>query len=639
VENAVDPSSPNQNSQSVNLGWATKSHAVWASTENWLISIALGVMMALPLLEIALRRFNSGVSGSAEMLQHLVLFVAMAGGAIAARENRLLSLSTFTAFLKGPWATAARSFSASVSVFVTFAIGIGCYQFINTGGIGDEVLFFGIPVWVFMAVMPVGFALLGLRIIWFSGSSWYLRLIPVVAGVVLYFFCTHSFEDVEGFVWPMIALLVLATIAGAPLYVAIGGMALIMNWGWSGYFPEERVEITIQTQSQTLYGFISNPLLVTLPLFTLAGYFLAQGDSSKRLIRLIQSIFGGVRGGAVIVTVLVCAFFTTFTGASGVTILALGGLLMPVLQSAGYSERSSIGMLTGAGSLGVLFPPCLPLILYAVVATNTKLVSLSLTDVFLGGAIPGALLVLMTIAWGVWRQPQASIVRAPLEWAEIRKAFVGALGELFLPIVALFALFSGFATPIEAASVSAFYAFLLYLVDARWVRRARIRTELPQMMSECGLLVGGVLLILGVAMGLTDYLIFAMIPDQMVEWAQATIESKFLFLLALNGALILVGCLMDIFSAIIVIVPLIVPLGVVFGIDPIHLGIIFLANLQLGYLTPPIGMNLFLASYRFGKPMSEVIKASLPLLAVFVIGVLLITYVPFLTTWLPGLFK
>jgi len=639
VENADDPSSPIQNSQSDNLGWATKSHAIWASTENWLISTALGVMMVLPLLEVALRRFNSGVSGSAEMLQHLVLFVAMAGGAIAARENRLLSLSTFTAFLKGPWATAARSLSASVSVFVTFAIGIGCYQFINTGGIGDEVLFFGVPVWVFMAVMPVGFALLGLRIIWFGGSSWYLRLIPVMAGVALYFFCTHSFEDVEGFVWPMIVLLILATIAGAPLYVAIGGMALIMNWGWSGYFPEERVEITIQTQSQTLYGFISNPLLVTLPLFTLAGYFLAQGDSSKRLIRLIHSIFGGVRGGAVIVTVLVCAFFTTFTGASGVTILALGGLLMPVLQSAGYSERSSIGMLTGAGSLGVLFPPCLPLILYAVVATNTKLVSLSLTDVFLGGAIPGALLVLMTIAWGVWKQPQANIVRAPLDWVETRKAFTGALGELFLPIVALFALFSGFATPIEAASVSALYAFLLYLVDARWVRKARIRTELPRMMSECGLLVGGVLLILGVAMGLTDYLIFAMIPDQMVDWAQTTIESKLLFLLALNGALILVGCLMDIFSAIIVIVPLIVPLGVVFGIDPIHLGIIFLANLQLGYLTPPIGMNLFLASYRFGKPMSEVIKASLPLLAVFVIGVLLITYVPFLTTWLPGLFK
>jgi tripartite ATP-independent transporter DctM subunit len=380
-------------------------------------------------------------------------------------------------------------------------------------------------------------------------------------------------------------------------------------------------------------------LLVTLPLFTLAGYFLAQGDSSKRLIRLIQSVFGGVRGGAVIVTVIVCAFFTTFTGASGVTILALGGLLMPVLQSAGYSERSSIGMLTGAGSLGVLFPPCLPLILYAVVATNTQLVSLSLKDVFLGGAIPGTLLVLMTIGWGMWNQPKFEVECSPLDWNEIGKAFTGALGELMLPILTLFALFSGYATPVEAASVSAFYAFLLYLADARWVRKVNIRAELPQMVSECGLLVGGVLLILGVAMGLTDYLIFAMIPDQMVEWAQATIESKYVFLLALNGALILVGCLMDIFSAIIVIVPLIVPLGVVFGIHPVHLGIIFLANLQLGYLTPPIGMNLFLASYRFGKPMSEVIRASFPLLIVFAIGVLLITYVPFLTTWLPNLLQ
>ncbi len=633
------PSSPNPKRETGFAKLARRTHAVWASAENWLISIALGVMMALPLLEIVLRRLNTGVSGSAEILQHLVLFVAMAGGAIAARENRLLSLSTFTAFLKGPWAVGARTFSASISFFVTFAIGAGCFQFINTGGIGEEVLFFGVPVWVFMTVMPIGFALLALRIVWLSAPTWGLRLVPVVTGIVLFVFFTRSFEEVETFVWPLLILLILATIAGAPLYVAIGGTALLMNWGWSGYFPEERVDITIEIQAQTLYGFISNPLLVTLPLFTLAGYFLAQGDSSKRLIRLIQSIFGGVRGGAVIVTVLVCAFFTTFTGASGVTILALGGLLMPVLQSAGYSERSSIGMLTGAGSLGVLFPPCLPLILYAVVATNTKLVSLSLTDVFLGGAIPGALLVLMTIAWGMWRQPVSSINREPVDWTEIRKAFVAALGELFLPVVALFALFSGFATPIEAASVSAFYAFLLYVVDAKFVRKARIRVEMPRMMSECGLLVGGVLLILGVAMGLTDYLIFAMIPDRMVEWAQVTIESKFLFLLALNAALILVGCLMDIFSAIIVIVPLIVPLGVVFGVDPVHLGIIFLANLQLGYLTPPIGMNLFLASYRFGKPMSVVIKASLPLLAVFVIGVLLITYVPFLTTWLPNLFK
>jgi len=411
-----------------------------------------------------------------------------------------------------------------------------------------------------------------------------------------------------------------------------------------------------------------------------------------------------------------------------------------------------------------LFPPCLPLILYAVVATNTQLVSLSLKDVFLGGAIPGTLLVLMTIVLGMfyteydgskaenlvkhivgillklsfrlswissllifvafvwlrvfyvhaneivpWHFLLIAVIQVSIlsfvHWklardifdawilsiakmtllfsgaasvfllvvsafsflsegqkeidqllrsligalgsvwlmkrffGELLRALWNALGELLLPIVALTALFSGYATPIEAASVSAFYAFLLYLVDGLWVRKVKVIAELPKMVSECGLLVGGVLLILGVAMGLTDYLIFAMIPDQMVEWAQATIESKYVFLLALNGALILVGCLMDIFSAIIVIVPLIVPLGVVFGIHPVHLGIIFLANLQLGYLTPPIGMNLFLASYRFGKPMSEVIRASFPLLIVFAIGVLLITYVPFLTTWLPNLLQ
>ncbi|MEC7907468.1 MAG: TRAP transporter large permease subunit [Verrucomicrobiota bacterium] len=639
MENEDLSSGPNLEESSKIEPMNSRASLAWARIEDWAISISLGLMMSLPLLEIVLRRFNTSISGSAELLQHLVLFVAMLGGAIAARENRLLSLSTFTAFLTGSWAVIARSFSASLALFVTAVIGIGCFKFINTEGIGDETVFWGIPGWAVMAIMPIGFALLAIRIVWFSSPSWKSRWIPLVASAALIAFAIYPFEEVESFVWPLLILLILATVAGAPLYVAIGGTALIMNWGWSGYFPEERVSITIETQAQTLYGFISNPLLVTLPLFTLAGYFLALGHSSKRLIRLIQSIFGGVRGGAVIVTVLVCAFFTTFTGASGVTILALGGLLMPVLQSAGYNERSSIGMLTGAGSLGVLFPPCLPLILYAVVATNTKLVSLSLKDVFLGGAIPGALLVVMTVIWGIWKQPQTSVDQTPVDWVEVWKAFAGALGELFLPIVALFALFSGFATPIEAASVSAFYAFIVYLVDAKRVRGVSVRAELPTIMAECGLLVGGVLLILGVAMGLTDYLIFAMIPDRMVEWAQATIESKYLFLLALNGALILVGCLMDIFSAIIVIVPLIVPLGVVFGIDPIHLGIIFLANLQLGYLTPPIGMNLFLASYRFGKPMSVVIKASLPLLLVFVIGVILITYIPFLTTWLPSLLK
>ncbi|MEM9160898.1 MAG: TRAP transporter large permease subunit [Verrucomicrobiota bacterium] len=618
------------------VGAVKLARRLWGVFEDWALAVGLALMMLLPLLEVVLRQFQSGLGAAAEILQQLVLFVAMMGSAIAAREKRLLSLSSITRFFKAPWSQVAAIFAASVSIFVTFAMAIGSYQYIRADGIGSELMP-GVPLSVPLMVMPIGFSLLMLRLWWQSGDKWVLRGIPLVLGVGLYFLATGRFDDTEGFVWPLLILLFAATVCGAPLYVTIGGAALILNWGWGGYDFEERIQVTIETQALNFSQFIANPLLVTLPLFTLAGYFLAQGDSSKRLIALIQALFGGVRGGAAIVTVLVCAFFTTFTGASGVTILALGGLLMPVLNSAGYSDRSGIGLLTGAGSLGVLFPPCLPLILYAVVATNTKLVSLSLEDVFLGGAIPGALLVLMTIAWGIWKQPRESLKSEPTDWGLVGRSLVKALGELMLPVVALLALFTGYATPVEAASVSAFYACLLYLVDAIWIRKVNLRLEMPKMMAECGLLVGGVLLILGVAMGLTDYLIFEAVPDRLSEWAEATIESKYTFLLALNIVLIFVGCLMDIFSAIIVIVPLMVPLGVAFGINPVHLGIIFLANLQLGYLTPPIGMNLFLASYRFNKPIGQVIRASLPLLGIFAIGVLLITYLPFLTTWLPEL--
>ena len=605
-----------------------------------MIGLALLAMMLLPLIEIGLRQFDKGISGNAGMQQHLVLFVAMVGGMIAARELRLLSLSTFTTYLKGGWAAGAKCVSGSVSVFVTSALALGSWLYVfGEDSDMERELFPGFPLWLAKSVMPVGFAVLSLRLLWNSGDRWWLRLLPVLVATCLYLFAWQDFEDVEGFVWPLLALMLLATVAGAPIYVTLSGCAVVLFWGWGGYYPDEVGPIMALNH----YSLVSSPLLVTLPLFTLAGYLLAQGNSSQRLIRLINAIFGRARGGPAIVTVLVCTFFTVFTGASGVTILALGGLLMPVLQSAGYDDRRSIGLLTGAGSLGVLLPPCLPLILYSVVASSSR-VSMSLSQVFLGGILPGVLLLLLTIGYGVIRQPKRSVAAGAeaFEWGawarELGKAFWGALGELMLPVVALVSLFSGYATPIEAAAVSAFYALILYLVEAVWLRRAPIHKELPSVMAECGLLVGGVLLILGVAMGFTNYLVTAMVPDQVVAWATENIDNKYVFLLLLNVFLIVVGCLMDIFSAIIVVVPLIVPLGLAYGIDPIHLGIIFLANLQLGYITPPIGMNLFLASYRFEKPMSLVIRAALPMLAVFVLGVLLITYVPALTTWLPSVF-
>jgi tripartite ATP-independent transporter DctM subunit len=301
---------------------------------------------------------------------------------------------------------------------------------------------------------------------------------------------------------------------------------------------------------------------------------------------------------------------------------------MPVLLAARYSERNALGLITGAGSLGLLLPPCLPLILYAVIG------KIALDKMFLGGILPGLLMLAMTACLGIWQGPKDTSAGGKLNWAGARTAIWEAKWELLLPVVALVALFGGFATPVEAAAVTALYAFAI----ETWVYRdLKLLRDVPRVMAECGLLVGGVLLILGVALGLTNYLVDAQVPMHAVEWTTQTIHSPLTFLLLLNLFLLLVGCLMDIYSAIVVVVPLIVPIGAAFGIDPVHLGIIFLANLELGYLTPPVGMNLFLSSYRFRKPMPEVCRSVVPMLWVRLVGVLLITYIPVLTTLLPRL--
>jgi len=347
-------------------------------------------------------------------------------------------------------------------------------------------------------------------------------------------------------------------------------------------------------------------------------------------------LFGQFRGGPAIVTVVACAFFTSFTGASGVTILALGGLLMPVLLGAGYSERSTLGLLTGSGGLGLLFPPSLPLILYAIVASlNAKAGGVTIEKMFLGGLGPGLLLVAMAAWMGVRLGPKEPAGRPAFDRGEAGRAMWVAKWELLLPVVALVALFGGVATPVEAAAVTALYAFAVETFVYRDFERAR---EIPRVMAECGLLVGGVLLILGVALGFTNYLIDAEIPTRAVEWVTGAVQSKYAFLLAVNLCLLAVGCVMDMYSAIVVVVPLIVPLGLAYGVDPIHLGIIFLANMELGLLTPTVGINIFLSSYRFGKPVLQVSRAVIPMQCVLAIGVLVITYLPPLTTFLPRWF-
>ncbi|MSQ58376.1 MAG: TRAP transporter large permease subunit [Betaproteobacteria bacterium] len=321
-------------------------------------------------------------------------------------------------------------------------------------------------------------------------------------------------------------------------------------------------------------------------------------------------------------------FLPLFTGASGAAILALGGLLLPLLVASGQSQRSALGLVTSAGSLGVLLPPSLPLILYAVVA------KVPLRDLFLSAIAPALLLLSLAFLWARWAQgavpPAAANVREPLG-----PALKAACWELLLPVVAFAALFGGWATPVEEAAVTAFYAFV---VEVYVYRGLSLRTGVPRIAAECGLLVGGILLILGVALGLTNFLADAQVPELLVDWVRDNLESKWVFLLVLNVFLLAVGCFMDIFSAIVVVVPLIVPLGAAFNVDPIHLCIIFLANMELGYLTPPVGMNLYFASSRFGRPLGEVAWASFPYVVVLALGVLAITYVPWISALSRGAF-
>ncbi|HCQ97794.1 MAG TPA: C4-dicarboxylate ABC transporter [Acidobacteria bacterium] len=413
--------------------------------------------------------------------------------------------------------------------------------------------------------------------------------------------------------WPLLSIVVVAAVLGAPIFTILGGAAVLLYMG-DGDLP---VIVAIET-----YGLNTSPHLPAIPLFTLAGFVLAQGNASERLLRVFRAGVGWIPGGTAIICVVLCAFFTVFTGGSGVTILALGGLLFPALLKDGYRERFSLGLLTASGSLGLLFPPAMPLILYAIVAQVAP------DDLFVAGIVPGVLLVMLAAAWGVREGLITGAGRRKFVGPELRSALWEAKWELSIPFVVLGVLFSGSATLVETAAFTALYAAIIQGVVHRDFTLGR---GLHQAFSECVVLVGGVLIILGVAVGFTAYLYDADVPFRLVDWANENVGSRLMFLFGLNIFLLLVGCVMDIFSATFVVVPLIVPVAEQFGVHPLHLGIIFIANLELGFLTPPVGLNLFLASYRFDRPLLDVYRASMPLLAILGFGVLIITYVPWLT--------
>jgi len=581
--------------------------------EDLLAAVALAAMVTLPLAEIAVRPFLAGgIPGSIPFVQHLTLCVGFLGAALAAREGKLIALATATFLPKGRLRNAAAVFAAVFGAAVCAILARGAVDVVAVErDLGSEIAL-GVPVWVVVLVLPFSLAVIALRLAWRAGA-WPARAVAGL-GVVAGLWLSTSFEFLDGTPgWPWVVLVIAAALTGAPIFTVLAGAGVFLYMTF--FVPLAQVALSA-------YDLATEPLLPAIPLFTLTGCVLAQGKVSERLLRVFRALVGWVPGGTAVVCVVVCAFFTIFSGASGVTILALGGLLLPALLKDGYRDRFSVGLLTASGSLGLLLPPALPLILYAVVAEAP------LEDLFVGGFLPGILLIGLVSAWGMREGIVTGAGRHPFSRAEVGPAVWAAKWDLALPIVVLVSYFSGWATLVEVSALAALYA----VVATGLIHRDfPLRRGLHKAFNESVVLVGGVLIILAAAKGFTAYTLDADIPFRLLEWTQSRIESPLLFLMALNVFLLIVGCLMDIFSAIFVVVPLIGALGAAYGIDPIHLGIIFIANLELGYLTPPVGLNLFFASYRFDRPILHVYRAALPMLVILGIGVILITYVPWLS--------
>ncbi|MDF1640761.1 TRAP transporter large permease [Thalassolituus oleivorans] len=414
-------------------------------------------------------------------------------------------------------------------------------------------------------------------------------------------------------------ILFLLAIAGAPLFTVIAASAL---WG---FFQSD---VDLQVMAVEIYRIAEMPVLIAIPLFTFAGYMLGESQAPKRLVRITDAFLGWMPGGLAIVALVACAMFTAFTGASGVTIVALGALLVPALNKAGYKEQFNLGLVTTSGSLGLLFAPSLPLILYGVIAQQMALdTPVSIDDLFLAGLLPGLLMLVALSLYSAWQGRHIKKEAEPFDSAEAWAAIKDSAWEIPLPFVVLGGIYGGFFAVSEAAAITALYVLIVTVV----IRREISFSNLPGVMRDSMKLVGAILLILGVSLASTNYMIDAGVPETIFGYIQAHVSDGFTFLLLLTVFLLILGMMLDIFSAIVIMIPIILPIAVQYGIHPIHLGILFLANMQLGYFTPPVGMNLFIASFRFNKPVMTLYRATLPFFFILLATVIIITYVPWLS--------
>ena len=581
--------------------------------EKGLSIAAISLMSLLPCIAMATRLMGAaGISGSVVFVQQLTLCVAFLGAGLAASGDRLLSMSANT-FLPEKCVGPVRVFACGLTTAIAAGLCWASCQFVVLEKAGGKELALGIKTWIPAAVMPFGLLLVTIRAIQGAGPRARQRLaaaafllLPLILGFV-------GKPEGSAALWIGIPVVLAGAALGLPIFATLGGIALLLLWG-SGQ-PASDVP-------DNAYSLMFSEVLPSLPLFTLAGYLLVEGGASTRLLRVYNAFFGWLPGGLAITTAVGCAIFTW--AGSGVTIVSMGGLLLPMLMKARYSERFSIGLINASGSLGLLFPPSLPVILYAVYAKNVHIDAL-----FVGGFVPGLLMVAMVSVFGVVHGMRSGAPRASFSSAEARQALWESKWEIAVPVIVIVGLFRGFGTMVEAGAITVVYSFV---VECFIKRGFSLRRDFPRIALECVTVIGGVLMIIGVAKGLTYYLAIKDVPGMLTDWVDVHIHSKYVFLLLLNVALLIKGSFMDVFSAIIVMVPLIRPIAMKFGIDPVQMGVIFLANLELGYLTPPIGMNLCLSAYRFKQPMTAVYRATFPFYLILLAGVLLITYLPELTT-------
>ncbi|MEM5947488.1 TRAP transporter large permease subunit [Spirochaetia bacterium 38H-sp] len=619
---------------------------IFRSIDGLIASVFLLILASLPIIEMLLRSiFSTGIPGSYDYIKHLVLLVAFFGAMYAAKKRQHLSIALLENLLTGN----AREYLLNTIYFLSsffslvFTIISVSHFFIAF----EEVTRVGfIPTRFITWVMPVGFFVISIYFLQGIKAKRTIKLFLFILSFVLAVFISlssvnnllFSFSqdppvfmlDTADFIaniarsagWLIILLIIFFAFAGLPLFIAIGTIAMFLLMGNYG---------TAEVVTDEIYSLLTDIPIPPIALFTLTGFVLSESKAGDRFIKFFKSIIGNLPGSMAIIAILVSAFFTTFTGASGVAILALGGVLSYVMIKSGeYSKKFTYGLLTASGTIGLLFPPSLPIIIYGSVA------QISIKDLFIGGLIPGFLMVGSLVVYTLIRAIREKKKTPDLPKLSAKDkllAFYDVVWESLLPVFIIAGFFSGLFNLTETAAFSALYVMFIEV----FIKKEIPFKRLPAVILKSIPIIGGILLLLGSAKALSFYIVDSEFPLILTAWMKAHISSPFIFLLLVTVVLLITGCLMDIFSAIMIVAPLIVPMAELYSINPVHMGILFLANLAVGYLTPPVGLNLFIASYRFNADLLDIYKNVIPFFIVLIITVLLITYIPALSTWLPSI--